>query len=170
MLSQLVLCLALLAGEQVVPATHERTPPGEPLSQGNFFGVWEAVDWETLRIIRLDVQSATDGYLAVRSAHNRAASLYAIRRVEFLPAGRVRVEAQATASPAMRVRLEGEGRAANGLGLLRATVEFTTDARLRDRWPNATFVARQGSALEDVAELSRQVREEIERQRSQRKR
>ena len=110
-----------------------------------FRAVWEAVEWRSYRVIRVDTRDER-GYLALMSPHNERASMFSVRTVAFPSSGRVVLEAVGITEPTMEIKINGEGWAFYGAGALNASITITKSGRVVDQWPSALLLARQGSA------------------------
>lgn len=155
-----VLCAAPDSGRVVLAPTAR-----PPVTAETFRGVWEAVDWNTYRVIRVDTRDQR-GYLALMSPYNRNAAMFLVRSVSFPRKGHVLLEAVGITEPSVEIKVSGDGWAFNGGGSIAASITITQRGRTLDQWQSAVLLARQGSALEDAAAVARRAREEIEKAKS----
>jgi hypothetical protein len=166
MLAKMALLVLLLAADNGTVTIKGAQPP--PVSRETFLrGVWEAVDLDTYRVIRIDVRD-DQGYVALMSPHNERASLYTILQTTFPEPGRVKVEALGIDDPRMKMQVTGSGSTFNGAGMIVASISITQSGHLIDQWSNIPLLAHYGSALEDIADVARHAREAIDGLKAQR--
>ena len=130
-----------------------------------FRAVWEAVEWRSYRVIRVDTRDER-GYLALMSPHNDRALMYSVRAVSFPGKGRIVLDAVGITDPTTEIKISGEGWAFYGAGAINVSITITKSGRVVDQWPSALLLARQGSALEDAANVARRAREEMDKEKA----
>lgn len=139
--------VVLLLG--IAPRVSNATEPWLPLSEGAIEGVWESVDYDSLRVFRLEV-TEKKAVFAVTAGAKQGEYLF---RSDNVVAKMGKVSFVATTAGGLSLRITGEGNALGPQG--RMTLRLANARRERTSWVNTERLFVKGPAkprLEDLIE------------------
>lgn len=126
-----------------------------PLDSETVIGTWEAIDFQTLRVLRIVVNKEQDGRAALASPQVDRASLFGPVRFE-VRGKTVHIFAPGIDQPNVSLDIVGSGVGLSGGGYLHATVRFKFSAPRgsADVWKKALLVQSFNGIISTIAETS----------------
>jgi hypothetical protein len=156
---RLIAAAVVVLLEGIAPRMASATEPWLSLSEGAIEGVWESVDYESLRVFRLEV-TGKKAVLAVTAGAKQGEYLF---RSDNVVARTGKVSFVATTAGGLSLRVTGEGNALGSQG--RMTLRMANVSRERTSWANTERLFVKGPAkprLEDLIETDGRAQSLIE--------